>query len=201
MVPEAAAAPRNALSAMTDTVRETHGIVAIVLIGAVAALAGCCSQSSAEVPRIEEKISSFTPATIPVQVGVMTGRLAALSVIHRVNAETGEVVYAHLRGTLRLKNTASDESLQLVEGKIDYLAGSGAPIAPASDRSDTSFRFHGYSSDPLDPGGEISHPIDLPFPPTVINGGVLKRIRLTVTYLPAAYKEDSAEVPVTVAAR
>jgi hypothetical protein len=181
---------------------KTRRTVAAMLVGAAAALAGCSSQPSADTPRIEEKTFSLKPATIPVQVGVLTGQLAALSIVQRVNAETGEVVYApQLRGTLKLKNTSSNEAVRLVNGKIDYLDASDARIALAADRSDTSFRFSSYSSDRLDPGGEISHSVDVPFPAAALKGGALKEIRLSVTYLPAPYREDSVEVPATVAAR
>lgn len=176
--------------------------LAAVFLGVAAALAGCSSQPSADTPRMEEKTFSLVPAAIPVQVGVLTGQLTDLSIVQRVNAETREVVYApQLRGTLKLKNTSSDEAVGLVGGRIDFLDASDARLTMPPDRGDTTFRFHSYSGDRLDPGGEATHSVDVPFPAAGLNGKALKEIRLSITYLPAPYRQESVEVPVTVAAR
>jgi hypothetical protein len=173
-----------------------------LIVGAAAMLTACSSQPSADTARMEEKSVALLPATIPVEVGILTGELSGLSVVQRVNAETGEVVYApQLRGTLTLKNSASDEAVRLLGGQVAYLDGSGAPIALAKDRADTSFRFYSYSSDRLDPGAQTTHNVDVPFPAKALTGEALKEIRLSVTYLPAPYREEAVEVPVTVAVR
>jgi hypothetical protein len=173
-----------------------------VLVWTAAALAGCSSQPSADTPRIEEKTFSLTPATIPVRVGILGGQLSGLSVVQRVNADTGEVIDApQMRGTLKMRNNSSDESVRLLDGEIEYLDGSGGHIALAKTRSDTSFRFYGYSSERLDPGAEMSHSVDVPFPAAALANKALNQIRLNVTYLPAPYREESVEVPVTLAVR
>ena len=175
---------------------------AAVLVWAAAVLAGCSGQPSADTPRIEEKTFSLKPATIPVRVGVLDGQLSELSVVQRVNPETGEVVYApQMRGSLKLKNNSSDESVRLVEGEIEYLDAAGGRIALADTRSDSSFQFYSYSSDRLDPGAEVSKSVDVPFPAAALKDKALKEIRLSVTYLPAPYREESVKVPVTVAVR
>jgi hypothetical protein len=142
------------------------------------------------------------PATIPVQVGILTGQLSNLSVVQRVNAETGEVVYApQLRGTLQLRNGSSDQAVRLVAGHVEYLNASGAPIELAAERPDTSFAFYSYSTERLDPGAEMSHGVDVPFPATALDGKALSDIRLRVTYLPVPYHQESVEIPVTIAVR
>jgi hypothetical protein len=177
-------------------------ILAGTLICAGAALAGCSTEPGADTPRIEEKTFSLKPATIPVRVGILTGQLAGLSVVQRVNAQTGEVVYApQLRGTLKLKNSSSGEAVRLLNGQVEYLDASGARIALAADRADTSFEFYSYSSDRLDPGAEMTHTVDVPFPAEALNGNALSDIRLSLTYLPAPYREESVEVPVALTVR
>jgi len=183
----------------------THALrgASLATTGLLAAAAfACSSPPSADLPRIEEKTVMLEPATIPVTVGILSGRLSNLSVIQRVNAETGEVVYAsQLRGTLTLKNRSDDQAVRRVGGHLEYLGDAGAPIALARDRSDTAFSFYNYSSERLDPGKEISHSLDVPFPAAALRGTVLNDIRLRVTYLPAPYRQESVELPVTVAAR
>jgi hypothetical protein len=185
-----------------ETVMTRRKPCAAVLVWAAAALAGCSGQPSADTPRIEEKTFSLNPATIPVRVGILDGQLSELSVVQRVNVETGEVIYApQMRGTLKLKNDSSDESVRLLDGEIEYLDAAGGRIALANTRSDTSFQFYSYSSDRLDPGAEVSHSVDVPFPAAALKDKTLKEIRLSVTYLPAPYREESVKVPVTVAVR
>jgi hypothetical protein len=176
-------------------------LLATTLLLAGAAVA-CSSPPSADLPRIEEKTVRLRPATIPVAVGILSGQLSNLSVTERVNAETGEVVYApQLRGTLTLKNGSPDQAVRLLGGHVEYLTEAGAPIALAPDRSEAGFSFYSYSSERLDPGKEISHSVDVPFPAVALDGTALSDIRLRITYLPAPYRQESVEVPVTVAAR
>ena len=175
---------------------------AAVLVLAAMALAGCSGQPSADTPRIEEKTFTLKPALVTVRVGVLDGQLSGLSVVQRVSTETGEVIYApQMRGTLKLKNSSPDESVRLLEGEIEYLDAAGSRIALADTRSDTSFQFYSYSSERLDPGAEVSQSVDVPFPPAALKNKALKEIRLSVTYLPAPYREESVKVPVTVAVR
>jgi hypothetical protein len=176
--------------------------LALTLLLAGAAFVACTSPPGADLPRIEEKTVTLEPATIPVTVGPLSGKLSGLSVVQRVNAETGAVVYApQLRGTLTLKNGSADQAVRLLGGHVEYLDAGGAPIALARDRGETGFSFHSYSSDRLDPGGEISHGVDVPFPAAALDGTALRDIRLRITYLPSPYRQESVEVPVTVAVR
>ena len=169
-----------------------------ILMWAAATLPGC-SDHLTDTPRIEEKTFSLKPATIPVQVGILNGQLSELSVVERVNAETGKVVYApQMRGTLKLKNNSPGEAVRILTGRIEYLDAAGGRIALADSRGDASFRFHS-SADRLDPGAEMSQSVGVPFPAAALKDKTLKEIRLSVTYLPAPYREESVEVPFTVA--
>jgi len=81
--------------------------VATMLALSMATLAGCSTEQVADTPRIEEKTFALKSATVPLRIGVLTGQLTDLSVLQRVNAETGEVVYApQLRGSLRSSPTS-----------------------------------------------------------------------------------------------
>jgi hypothetical protein len=174
------------------------GVLMVVAVSGVA----CSSQPSADIPRIEEKTYAVTPPKVPVQVGILSGQLGDLTVVQRVNAETGEVVYApQLRGTLTLKNTSTDQTVRLVDGEVAYLDGGGAPIALTKDRTDTRFSLSSYSSERLAPGTEVRHSVDVPFPATALKGKALAEIRLNVSYIPASYREVSVDLPVALAER
>jgi hypothetical protein len=47
----------------------------------------------------------------------------------------------------------------------------------------------------------MTHRVDVPFPAAALNGKTLTEIRLSVTYLPAPYREESVEIPVVLAGR
>jgi hypothetical protein len=181
--------------------RPVTAILAAALMSAGLTFLGCSKEPTAETPRIEEKTFAFKPAAVAVRVGVLAGELTDLSVVQRVNAATGEVVYApQLRGNLKLKNTSPDEALRLLNGHVEYLDASGASIALPPDRADTTFRFYAYATERLDPGAEITHRVDVPFPAAALNGKTLRELRLSVTYLPAPYRQESVELPVALAA-
>lgn len=180
--------------------RRTVAALTAALLSAPAALSGCSGQPAADTPRLEERTVALKPAKLPVRVGVLAGELAELAVVQRINATTGEVVYApQLRGNLKLKNTSTDEAVRLVNGRVEYLDATGARIALPEDRADTSFQFHSHATDRLDPGAEMLHRVDVPFPAPALNGTMLSEIRLSLTYLPAPFREDAVEIPVVLA--
>lgn len=184
------------------TLRRLPVLLTGVLIAAASVLAACSSPPAADIPRIEETTFAVTPARLPVRIGILSGALTNLTVLQRVNAETGEIVYApQLRGTLTLKNTSSDQAVRLVNGEVQYLDAGGAPIVLGQDRGDSRFSLDSYSSQRLDPGMEVTHNVDVPFPTAALDGTPLAEMRFNVTYIPAPYREASVELPVALADR
>jgi hypothetical protein len=183
---------------MKTCVASSRLVSIAVLAGALLAV-GCTQQSTTEAPRITDKTFSLNPGTIPVRVGILAGELTGLSVLERVNASSGDVVYApQLRGTLKLKNTSSDEAVSLVNGRVDYLDAAGNRIKLAEGRGETTLQLYSYSADRLDPGEEATHAVDIPFPASALKGKSLAEIRLSLTYLPTPYQQHSVEMPVAV---
>lgn len=174
-------------------------LLVLPALALVASLAGCSKQEASETPRIEEKVFSLNPMTVPVRVAFLTGELTDLKVVQRVNAQTGEVVDApKLRGTLKLQNGSTDQTARLIAGDVEYLDKAGKLIALAKERSDTTFKFSSYQAERLDPGMATSHDIDVPFPAAAVNGDALADVRLNVTYIPAPYREESVTVPMVI---
>jgi hypothetical protein len=116
----------------------------------------------------------LSPATAPVRASFLTGELEGLQVTERVERETGKVVSGpQLRGTLRLKNTAEDQSVRPLSGSVTFTDRQGRPIRLAEGRGDTAFRFYSYQTDRLDPGAEPTQSIDVPFPASALGAASL----------------------------
>jgi hypothetical protein len=155
---------------------------------------------ASDTPRILEQRVALAPATVPVSIGPLSGELSNLSVMRRVDASSGSVVYEpQLTGTLVLKNTSEDRAVRLIGGDLSYLGAEGVAIELVDGRS-TAFTFPSYSVDRVDPGGELRQSIDVAFPASAFEGG-LHELRLALDYVAMPYREDVVTVPVAVGAR
>jgi hypothetical protein len=174
-------------------------LIASIAVALGVLAAGCAEQQVAATPRIEEKTFALAPATVPVEIGVLSGSLADLQVVERVNEETGAVVSPpQLRGTLKLANRSADVAVSPLGGSIEFLDAEGRPIRLAEGRTDTSFTFSAYSTERLDPGAAMSRQIDVPFPAAALEQKSLADLRVVVTYLPLPYERESATVSTKV---
>lgn len=175
----------------------------LALFAVVAALAGagCSQDQTVSEPRILEQTAALTPATVPLTIGPLSGELSDLSVLRRVQESSGNTVYPpQLRGTLVLRNTSDGVAVRLVGGEVTYFGTDGKPIALAEGRESTAFTFSVYSNERLDPGKEIRHSLDVPFPAAAFEGG-LSRLKVDLDYLPMPYREGAVTVGVTVGPR
>jgi hypothetical protein len=78
---------------------------------------------------VEDKTYEVTPAAMKVKVGIVTGEVTAMKVTERVEQGSGRVVSpAKLTANLYLKNSSADQTVRLVEGKIQYIDAAGQPI-------------------------------------------------------------------------
>ena len=171
-----------------------------VLVGGVA-LAGCTNDTGREVSqRIDEKRVVLSPPSATLAIGVLKGKLSDMSVVQRVNAETGEVVSPpQLRATLALENSSEDQAVRVVAGRVGYLDKSGAKIALAEGRGEPTIQIYGYSGDRLDPGGTATHQLDVPFPAAALAGSRLAEVKVDLTYIPMPYRHEAGRAAVSVA--
>jgi len=176
----------------------------MIVATALAALAvAACSQQSgtpaAATAQPVEKTFTLTPSNAVMKVDFLTGQLQDLTITERVDPKSGTVVDApELRGTLRLKNVSTDQSAQLIGGKLVFLDAKGQPIPIAKNRGDTSFTFSSFETQRLDPGQETSQSIDVPFPRGGLKADDLQTVRLDLTYLPSAYREQTVNYTVAL---
>jgi hypothetical protein len=177
----------------------TLAVIGSMVVALAAAVGGCAEEQVAETPRIEEKVFAITPQTVPVKVDILEGSLSDLTVIERVNEDTGKVVYPpQLHGTLTLVNTSPDQAVSPLGGSIEFLDAAGQPIPLAEGRSDTSFQFASFSVERLDPGTETSREIDVPFPAAALEQRSLADLRVNVSYLRTPYRRQSTTIPATL---
>lgn len=176
-------------------------ILSVLALGAIG-LAGCSQQQTAsDEPRIVEQTVALKPASVSVKIGPLSGELSNVSVMRRVEETTGNVVYPpQLTGTLVLRNTSQDLAVRVIGGELTYLGPDGTLIRPAGDREDTAFTLPSYSAERLDPGDEMRHTLDVPFPAGAFEGG-LGELRLGIDYLSMPYHEGTVTVGMSAESR
>jgi hypothetical protein len=185
---------------LTDAGKWMRASVALVAAAAVM-MTGCTPEQKAAAPKVSDKVYSVTPATLKVKAGLVTGELTDMKVTEQVEEGGRVTVPAKLSGKLVLRNVSTDQTLRMIAGKLSYIDALGKPIVLEESRTAPEIRVgsSGYGSqDRLDPGQETSQPIDVEFPVAALKAKRLKDIRLGLTYIPSAYREESLNFPVSI---
>ena len=162
---------------------------------------GPVPQPAATAAAIEDKTYTVTPATMSLKAGIVTGEVAELKVMERVEKGSDRIVTpAKLTATLRLKNTSADQTVRLVAGKILYIDAQGQPITLEDSRTEPALKFATYGNERLDPGQEATQSVDVEFPAAALKAKKLKEIRLELAYIPSPYREDTVSFVVSIGA-
>ena len=170
-----------------------------LMIAAVsAALLGCKPvQNTAAV--VEDKVYPVAPAAMTVKTGIVTAELTEMKVTERVEKESQRIdAPARLSAKLKLKNDSTDQTVRLIGGNMVYIDSAGQPIKIEQARTEPVIRFNSASSSQLDPGQDATQSIDVDFPAEALQAKKLKEIRLNLVYAPAAYKQETAKIAVTI---
>ena len=174
-------------------------IGALAIIATAAALVGCAQKPPGTVAVIEDKVYTVTPASVPVNAGIVVGELTDLKVTERVEQGSGRVYTpAKLSGSLKLKNTSKDQTVRLVAATIRYIDVDGQVIALEEAQTEPSIRFSNAKSDRLDPGQDSTDVLHVDFPAQALKQNRLKDIRLELTYLPSAFKHETMNLAVSI---
>ncbi len=163
---------------------------------------GPVQQPAAVAATIEERTYAVTPASVKVRAGIVTGEVTDMKVAERVEKGSDRIVTAaKLTGTLRLKNTSTNQTVRLLEGKLRYIDTKGQPIKLEDSRSEPIVKFTMYGgSERLDPGQEAIQSLDVEFPAEALKAKRLKEIRLEFAYIPAPYREETVNFAVSISA-
>jgi hypothetical protein len=172
----------------------------MMVTAVVATIFGCAQKPPGVATVIEDKVYSVTPASITVKAGVMTGEVTEMKVTERVEQGSGRIDSpAKLTGTLKLKNSSADQTVRLIGGKIRYIDSQGQAIKLEEARTEPTIRFGSSSStDRLDPGQDATQSLDVDFPAEALKSRKLKEIRLDLTYLPSSYRQETANLGVSI---
>ncbi len=185
---------------MTRSLGRMMRLTPVVMALGIVACSQQQDQAGGTAAQPVEKTFTLTANSAAMKVDFLVGELQGLTITERIDPKTGAVVDSpELRGTLKLKNTSTDQSARLVGGKLLFVDTKGQVIPIAKDdRSDTSFTFNGYEAQRLDPGQETSQAITVPFPKAGLQANDLQTVRLNLTYLPSPYREQTADYAVSL---
>jgi len=170
---------------------------------ALAALAAACTPpQSAKAPVVNDKTYAVSPADLTVKGSLLSGALTGMKVVERVEDGSGRVDQpARLTGKLVLTNVSKDQSVRLVGGNLVYIDMQGKPIALEDNRSAPTLKLSSSygSQERLDPGQDMSQPVEAEFPVAALQLKRLKEIRLELLYIPSAYRQETMNFGVSIA--
>ena len=179
-----------------------RAITNLMLATAVAAtLIGCAPKSSGPVVVVEDKLYSVTPTDITVRAGLVSGEVTEMKVVERIEKVSGKIeTPARLSAKIKLKNISSDQTVRLIGGKLIYIDAQGKQIKIEEARTEPVIRFTSSSAVQLDPGQDTTQSIEVDFPAFALEARKLKDIRFELSYVPTAFKQESANLSVVIGA-
>jgi len=180
----------------------TAGWTVAVLVGVVGlAVAGCGQQTAVAVAKEETRTTSIESSKLnPATGALLRVEAGDLKVLETVEKASGKVMGApRLKGTVKLENIATDQTLRLLRGEVAYLGSDGKLIAVAADQEKPVLKFGGYSaSDSLDPGQKSDQAIDVAYPAGAAEAKSVRSIRVLVTYATSPHKTQGFDIPVKI---
>ena len=164
------------------------------------ALFGCGEQGSVEVAKEETRTTSIESDKTPVAGSPLRVEAGELKVMETVEKASGKVVSApRLKGTLKLENVGTDQTLRLIRGEVAYIGSDGKAIQVGTDQEKPALKFTSYgSSDSLDPGQKNDQAIDVAYPAGAAAAKSVQHIRIHVTYVSSPHKTQNFEIPVKI---
>ena len=181
-------------------------LTGMLVMAAVAATGFGCAQKPAErAAVIEDRIFTMTPDRMALQTGIVTGEITGMKVTERVEQGSGRVAYpARFSGKLTLANSASDQAVRLLTGRIVYVDDRGQVIDLKDEREESVFKFFssGYNAtDRLDPGQQVEQSVEVDFPAAALSERKLGEIRVELKYIPVPLKLETARASVSLAGK
>ena len=174
----------------------------LLMATAVAAtLLGCAPKASGPVVLVEDKVYSVMPADITVRTGIISGEVTEMKVVERVEKVSGKIdTPARLTAKIKLKNISADQTVRLIGGKLVYIDAQGKQIKIEEARTEPVIRFTSSSAVQLDPGQDTTQSIEVDFPAAALEAKKLRDIRLDLSYVPTAFKQETANLSVVIGA-
>lgn len=176
-----------------------HRLQATLAVIGIAGMLGCTQKPPTAAIVIEDRVYSVQPDALIVKAGIVAGEISDLKVVEGVEENTGRVaVPAKLSGTLKLKNVSQDQTVRLVALDILYVDADGQLIPLEDSRTPATVRLGSSRTERLDPGQDASEQVSVEFPSEALKAKRLRDIRIDITYLPAAFRQQRVDVPVSI---
>ena len=169
----------------------------------LAALPACTPPQQQKGPVVNDKIYAVSPGAVTVKGSLLSGVLTEMKVVERVEDGSGRIDQpARLTGKLVLTNVSKDQSVRLLGGKVLYIDTQGRAIPLEANRTEPALKVPGSygTQERLDPGQETSQPVEVEFPAEALQMKRLKDIRLELLYIPSAYRQETMNFGVSLAA-
>jgi hypothetical protein len=174
-------------------------------LAALAALAAACTPPPAQKgAAVSDKVYVVTPNALTAKGGLLNGQLTEMRVVERVEDGSGRIDQpARLSGKLVLTNVSKDQTLRLLGGKLLYIDLQGKPIPLEDKRTEPTLKVSNSYGSPerLDPGQDANQTVEAEFPVEALKAKRLKEIRLELLYIPSAYKQETMNFGVSIAAQ
>ena len=167
-----------------------------------AASAACTPPQASKGAAINDKVYAVTPAEITVKGAVMNGALSEMKIVERVEDGSGRIEQpARLTGKLVLSNVSKDQSVRLLGGKLVYIDMQGKRIPLEDQRTEPTLKvWSSYGNqEHLDPGQDATQAVEAEFPAQALQAKRLKEIRLELSYIPSAYRQETMNFGVSIA--
>jgi hypothetical protein len=177
-----------------------RSMLATAVLAAVSA--ACTPTQSAKAPAVNDKTYAVSPADLTVKGSLLSGALTGMKIVERVEDGSGRVDQAaRLTGKLVVTNLSKDQSVRLVGGNLVYIDMQGKPIALEDNRTAPTLKLTSSygAQERLDPGQDLSQPVEAEFPVAALEMKRLKEIRLELLYIPSAYRQETMNFGVSVA--
>ena len=177
-----------------------RSMLATAVLAAVSA--ACTPPQSAKAPAVNDKTYAVSPADLTVKGSLLSGALTGMKVVERVEDGSGRVDQAaRLTGKLVVTNLSKDQSVRLVGGNLVYIDMQGKPIMLEDNRTAPTLKLTSSygSQERLDPGQDLSQPVEAEFPVAALQMKRLKEIRLELLYIPSAYRQETMNFGVSIA--
>jgi hypothetical protein len=177
-----------------------RALLATAVLAAVST--ACAPPQSAKAPAVNDKTYAVSPADLTVKGSLLSGALTGMKVVERVEDGSGRVDQAaRLTGKLVVTNLSKDQSVRLVGGNLVYIDMQGKPIALEDNRTAPTLKLTSSygSQERLDPGQDLSQPVEAEFPVAALQMKRLKEIRLELLYIPSAYRQETMNFGVSIA--
>ncbi len=151
---------------------------------------GCSKQQTVETPKQIQVEKNLVPDTVEVKGPDFVLNLSGLKVVMTEDPASKAIVETpSLKGQAKITNMSKD-ILDVKSITVDYLDGSGTPIAFKSGEKTANMNAYSFTK-AFKPGESSEGSFDVTIPEEAANENVLSKIEVKLVYVPSPLKEET----------